>query len=68
MVVLGGVMAVIFLGAAGTPKDAIALGLATPAVCSDLPRQRRVGKNADLEADGPAHLRWRSGNGTQAGS
>lgn len=36
MVLLGGLIAMLFLGATGTPKDAIALGLATPAVLQRL--------------------------------
>jgi hypothetical protein len=36
MVVLGGIIALLFLGTTGAPKDAIALGLATPAVLQKL--------------------------------
>jgi hypothetical protein len=36
MVFLGGILAFLFLGSTGAPKDAIALGLATPAVLQKL--------------------------------
>jgi hypothetical protein len=36
MVVLGGLLALLFLGSTGAPKDAVGLGLATPAVLQRL--------------------------------
>jgi hypothetical protein len=51
MVVLGGVLAFLFLGPTGAGKDAIALGLATPAV---LQRLGAAGLTLVGERDGTA--------------
>jgi hypothetical protein len=56
MVVLGGLLAFLFLGPAGTAKDAIALGLATPAVL-----QRLAAAGLTLVGDRDSTVRGKGG-------